>query len=632
MLAALAAKLVWYGSTGMVVIGFAVLVAFAMALAGMRPYVLEGVVFASQTVLAGYAGLIQYWRATTIRGPRVRKVTWLNIALPTIAFVTFSLLFVLANPDLLSAFGRRLELVLNEWRQWLIEVAPDIGEIIFWLVAGWLSIGLIRPVMRRATDDAGTSPFAGEVGTKTEQSPLYQAFRNTLLTVIVLFAIYLVFELKTLWFREFPEGFYYSGYAHQGAAWLTLALALATAVLSIVFRGAVFRDPRVAKLRKLAWIWSFENLLLAIAVYHRMYIYIGFNGMTRMRVVGLFGMTAVVIGFGLVLWKIARRHDFVWLVRHHLWTVAIAVYLFALIPVDTFVVHYNVQRILEGDPAPSVQISVHPIGSEGVLLLLPLLECEDALIRGGVRAYWPTACWNRTNCLKSENSWGGRRIKLPTCAWQTAWNASKTNWQPTRISHSGRRRCSVFMTMRINGIKDVSSPIQIRKGCSRRTEAVPDSRSTRALPFFWKRWRTVMRVTMVCVLFLVPSVTRADHNDNLSQVSDLPRGQGLANAFAVDEAIETHADVIFADNFERGDFRQRWDSVRDTDNAVLSLEEPLGEDSRVGNKSLKVKAQLRKNTGGGVTKWFESSETIFIRFYVKFDPTCDYVHHFCTLR
>ena len=141
-----------------------------------------------------------------------------------------------------------------------------------------------------------------------------------------------------------------------------------------------------------------------------------------------------------------------------------------------------------------------------------------------------------------------------------------------------------------------------------------------------------MRVTMVCVLFLVPSVTRADHNDNLSQVSDLPRGQGLANAFAVDEAIETHADVIFADNFERGDFRQRWDSVRDTDNAVLSLEEPLGEDSRVGNKSLKVKAQLRKNTGGGVTKWFESSETIFIRFYVKFDPTCDYVHHFCTLR
>jgi hypothetical protein len=141
-----------------------------------------------------------------------------------------------------------------------------------------------------------------------------------------------------------------------------------------------------------------------------------------------------------------------------------------------------------------------------------------------------------------------------------------------------------------------------------------------------------MRRTIAYLLLLVPSVTWADHTDNLAPTSDLPRGTGLANAFVVDKAVETHADVIFADNFERGDFRQRWDSVRDTDNAVLSLEDRSKEDPRIGNKSLKVTAQLGENTGGGLTKWFESSEVLFIRFYVKFDPTCDYVHHFCTLR
>ena len=387
MLVALATKLVWYGSTVVVVIGFAVLVAFAMALSGLRPYVLEGVVFASQAVWSGYVGLVEYWRAITKRGPRLRRVAWLNFALPVIAFVTFSFLFVLANPDLLSAFGERLEMIFGQWRQWLLEVSPEISEVVFWVVAGWLSIGLIRPVIRRATHgDVGHSPFAGAFSQKAEASPLFHAFRNTLLTVIVLFALYLVFEFKTLWFREFPDGFYYSGYAHQGAAWLTLALALATVVLSVVFRGAIFRDPRVAILRRLAWIWSLENMLLAIAVYNRMYIYIGFNGMTRMRVVGLFGMTAVVVGFALVLWKIARQHDFAWLVRRHLWTLAIAIYLYALTPVDTLVVNYNVNRILGGDPAPSVQISVHPIGSEGVVRLLPLLECHDELIREGVRA------------------------------------------------------------------------------------------------------------------------------------------------------------------------------------------------------------------------------------------------------
>ena len=46
----------------------------------------------------------------------------------------------------------------------------------------------------------------------------------------------------------------------------------------------------------------------------------------------------------------------------------------------------RVQRILDGDPAPSVEISVHPINSEGVVMLLPLLDCDDETIRDGVAA------------------------------------------------------------------------------------------------------------------------------------------------------------------------------------------------------------------------------------------------------
>ncbi len=56
----------------------------------------------------------------------------------------------------------------------------------------------------------------------------YPALRNTLWTVIGLFAVYLVFEFMTLWFRSLPPGFYYAGYARERAAWLTVALALAT--------------------------------------------------------------------------------------------------------------------------------------------------------------------------------------------------------------------------------------------------------------------------------------------------------------------------------------------------------------------------------------------------------------------
>jgi hypothetical protein len=62
------------------------------------------------------------------------------------------------------------------------------------------------------------------------------------------------------------------------------------------------------------------------------------------------------------------------------------VYLFALTPVDMIVTSYNVQRILAGDPAPVVQITEHPIDTQGALMLAPLLDCKDAKIREGIAA------------------------------------------------------------------------------------------------------------------------------------------------------------------------------------------------------------------------------------------------------
>ena len=90
MLVAISAKTVWCGSGLQLAAGFALLVAFAMALAGLCPYVLGMGVFASQTVLAGYAGLIHYWRALSRRGPPVTRVSWLNITLPLVTLFLFS--------------------------------------------------------------------------------------------------------------------------------------------------------------------------------------------------------------------------------------------------------------------------------------------------------------------------------------------------------------------------------------------------------------------------------------------------------------------------------------------------------------------------------------------------------------
>lgn len=345
MLLLLALKLVWCGSALLVVAGFTLLVGFAMTLAGHTPYIVELAAYASQTVLAGYGGLLEYRNISTQMVPRIPRSGWLSVVLPIATVLIFGTLFVLANPDLLKTFGEGFEWFVVNVRGWLVSWLPSPLEPFFWLVVIWLTVELLRPVVRQAImeGDDGATLLAKRA---LAEAPLYNAFRNTLLTVIGLFAIYLVFEFATLWFREFPAGFYYSGCAHEGAAWLTVALALATVTLSLVFRGSILHDPRLQSLRRLSWIWSFQNILLAVAVYNRLFSYVGFNGMTQMRMVALFGMTAVVAGFVLVLVKIAHNKNFTWLVRHHLWALAITIYLFALTPVDTIVVNYNVGRIL----------------------------------------------------------------------------------------------------------------------------------------------------------------------------------------------------------------------------------------------------------------------------------------------
>ena len=426
----LAAKMVWCGSVLLVALGFGLLVAFAMTLSGLPPYVLEVAVFASQTILAGYEGLACYWRSISRSSPSTTRVAWLNIVLPLVTFLLFGLLFILANPDLLTWFGESVGRFLDSLRNWIISYSPRLSEVLFCLAVLWVVIGLLRPVMRRTLFGETVPDEQAATGDAPvpSQAFLYPAFRNTLVTVIVLFASYLVFEFKTLWFRVFPEGFYYSGYAHEGAAWLTLALALATVILSLVFRGRVLQDPRLPGLRRLAWVWSVENMVLAGAVYNRLYIYIGFNGMSRMRMVGIFGMSAVVVGFILVLWKIAYRRDFFWLMRRHLWTLTLAVYLFALTPVDTIVVSYNARRILSGDPAPCVQISVHPINSEGVLLLQAVLECQDDTIREGVRALLAKRHDEAATLAKRRREQGWTAFQIADDFALRGLNAASADW------------------------------------------------------------------------------------------------------------------------------------------------------------------------------------------------------------
>ena len=156
--------------------------------------------------------------------------------------------------------------------------------------------------------------------------------------------------------------------------------------MSILFRPEMHQHPRIATLRRLAWFWSLCNVLLVIAVFYRLLIYVNFNGMTRMRIIGFVGVACVFVGFIISHSRIMGQKSIASILHKQFWTLAWSVYLLALLPMDTLSHAWNCSRIRSGHLSPAVQLAVQSISDEGLICILPLIESEEEEIRDGVSA------------------------------------------------------------------------------------------------------------------------------------------------------------------------------------------------------------------------------------------------------
>ncbi len=407
LLALAAARLAWLGWGGAVVAGVALLTALTLARTGRRAWVTDLPLHMMQALPSAGAALVT-GRDLFHRGSRSHHVapplsgenehgrgepaagagSPLSVLLPLAAGTVFAGLFLLANPDLKETVGAWLGTLSARFGDAIRWLVPGPGQMFLWAIVGGLLLGALRPLIRTSLLDPlalrEEEDAVRRRATAPSESVAYSAVRNTLLVVVGVFAAYLPFEFLTLWRRDFPEGFYYAGYAHEGAAWLTVALAAATALLSALFRGSMTTDPRVARVRRLAWIWSGLNFLLVAAVLNRLLIYVEFNGLSRLRVVGFLGIAAVAAGFALVVAKIARNRGFTWLVRGQARAAALVILLGVLAPVDWLAHRYNAARVVAGDPAPLALIGNHDIDLGGLLALEPLLTGDDPIAARGV--------------------------------------------------------------------------------------------------------------------------------------------------------------------------------------------------------------------------------------------------------
>jgi len=124
---------------------------------------------------------------------------------------------------------------------------------------------------------------------------------------------------------------------------------------------------------------------------------------------------------------------------------------------------------------------------------------------------------------------------------------------------------------------------------------------------------------------------KSDLPEAQAQQARLPEGFGLAAKYPRDKGIAQDPHVLFAENFEAGSIQEigrRWGEMSNKDGKAMAFSRDVPPSS-AGKRSLQVTATLNENTGGHLyTRFARGVDQAFARFYVKFAPDADYIHHF----
>jgi hypothetical protein len=111
-----------------------------------------------------------------------RSLFWLNVGLPLAAVLVFGALFILANPDLVASFRTWVDRAWRALWESLADLIPAWTQVLVWIVAACVTIGLLRPVWKRPLLErfSGRDARSSDAEPALAAAPLYPAVRNVL--------------------------------------------------------------------------------------------------------------------------------------------------------------------------------------------------------------------------------------------------------------------------------------------------------------------------------------------------------------------------------------------------------------------------------------------------------------------
>ena len=397
LLAAVAVRAAWDFHLGVLMLGVLALAGFAIALRrramhAVEPFLALGVALSAIPTRLGALrrGLSRYVPE------RMSKHSVLPVLVPFALVLVFGAVFGLANPVVAHLIG-----VVKDWAAQFVEASIFL-RVAFWGACGLGILALLRPSMQpvRVKQSMNLSEAYTDVSLAIA--------RNAIVMLNVMFLAYNGMDAAMLWAGRLPAGMDTQHYAHAGAFWLTVALALVTATLGYFFRGPLAVAEGAARVRKLAYLWVAQSGVLALGTFRRIWMHIDTSGLSNLRIVGIFGTTLVCVGLGLVMFKLRSRKSMGWLLARQLDALAIATVLYTVLPTHLLSARFDVARIMAGELRPVVHLDELSREVEAAPELLPLLDHPDARVRDGAAALLAAAM--SPNVPAPSNAWQSRDL------------------------------------------------------------------------------------------------------------------------------------------------------------------------------------------------------------------------------
>lgn len=278
------------------------------------------------------------------------------IVIPLFFVIVFFVIFQFANP------------IFLDWTEYVGEVLGDVIVYVFEQISiaklSFIYFGLVictyflfrwdLPYFLKKEQSKSNhvkrirkkkSPHASIIHYPMALKNEYKMALMLVFMVNILLLVVNIIDIDWLWFNfHYRDIENFATLVHEGTYALIFSIVLSMAIMLYYFRANLNFYTKNIWLKRLCYIWIFQNIILLISVVLRTYYYIHERGLAYKRIGVLIYLTLTLFGLLTLYLKISKKKSMYYLLKTNAWGVYVMMIFMAVINWDIIIIKYNIQH------------------------------------------------------------------------------------------------------------------------------------------------------------------------------------------------------------------------------------------------------------------------------------------------